>query len=130
MAAVLDEDDYDIIEDKLNEGVDLGLLTDIVSYLIEEWSARPTKPSSASSGSRKSTGKRSTAKRPAKAKTRSTWPIDRFCNYIMWWALQRVKDADDFRRKINAPAARPGTVDGAVGCRSSTTSLRSLPRSV
>lgn len=69
LSAVLDDDDIDLVESKLAEGVDIGLLTDIVSYLIEEWSARPTQPSSASSASRRTTGKRSTAKRPATAST-------------------------------------------------------------
>lgn len=62
MEAVLDEDDYDYIEELLHEGVDLDLITDIISALIGEWSARPTGSSSGSTSSRKRTGKPSTAK--------------------------------------------------------------------
>ncbi len=33
-----------------------------------------------------------------------TLPIDRFCNLIHWWALQHVKDPEDFERRLNKPA--------------------------
>lgn len=72
LETVLDDGDFDVIREKLREGVDLGLITDIIGYLMEEWSARPTKSSSASSKSRASTGKSSTVKRPAKRKTPSS----------------------------------------------------------
>lgn len=61
--AILDDDGYKVVEDKLQEGVEISLLTDIVEYLVGEWSGRPTTRSSASSASRKTTGKPSTAKR-------------------------------------------------------------------
>jgi len=44
-------------------------LSELIQFLIGEWTARPTKSSSASSASRGTTGKRSTTKLPAKAKT-------------------------------------------------------------
>lgn len=65
--AVLDEEGVDIVREKLQEGVELALITDIINYLIEEWTARPTKSSTASTASRKSTGSRSTAKPRKKA---------------------------------------------------------------
>lgn len=34
-----------------------------------------------------------------------TLPLDRFCNAVEWWSIQRVKDYDDFMRKLNAPPA-------------------------
>lgn len=72
LGAILDDEGFDLIEEKLNDGVELALITDVITYLIEEWSARPTQQSSESTASRRSTGKRSTAKRPAAAKTPSS----------------------------------------------------------
>lgn len=63
LAAVLDQEHYDIIEAQLHEGLDVQVTIEIVEYLISEWSARPTKPRSASSPSRRTTGQRSTGKR-------------------------------------------------------------------
>jgi hypothetical protein len=63
LAATLDQRDYDLIEAQLHDGLDIQVIAEIVEYLIEEWGARPTKPRSASSSSRKTTGARSTAKR-------------------------------------------------------------------
>jgi hypothetical protein len=37
-----------------------------------------------------------------------TLPIDRFCNAISWWALQRVKDSEKFLFDLNKPF--PGQV--------------------
>ena len=71
LESILDEDGVVAIREKLTDGVELSLITDIISYLIEEWSARPTKPSSASSGSRKVTGNTSTAKRVSRARVPS-----------------------------------------------------------
>lgn len=62
VAAVLDQRDYDIIEKKLHDGLDVAVVIEIVQYLTSEWSARPTQPSRASSGSRRNTGKPSTGK--------------------------------------------------------------------
>jgi hypothetical protein len=72
LEAVLDEDDFFIIETKLAEGVELEMLVDVVTYLIETWSTRPTSRSKGSSPSRKTTGPRSTAKPRPRAKTAST----------------------------------------------------------
>lgn len=69
IAAVLDDRDYRIIEQKLHEGLDVAVVIEIVQYLTSEWSARPTLPSRASSGSRRSTGTRSTAKLQAAGST-------------------------------------------------------------
>lgn len=69
LAQVLGDDDFKILEQALEEGLDILLINEILSYLIEEWSARPTSPSSASSTSRNGTGRRSTAKRAARAST-------------------------------------------------------------
>lgn len=62
LAAVLDQADYDVIEAQLREGLDVGVITEIIEYLIEEWGARPTQRPSASSRSRNGTGRRSTVK--------------------------------------------------------------------
>lgn len=63
LRAVLDDASYKLVEDKLQEGVEISVLTDIIEYLVAEWSGRPTTRSSASSPSRKTTGTSSTAKR-------------------------------------------------------------------
>lgn len=41
-------------------------------------------------------------------------PLDRFCNAIQWWCLQRVKDPERFLRDLEAPlsgSARTVTQD-------------------
>lgn len=48
-----------------DDDFDFDTVNDIVEGLIEEWSGRPTKPSSASQRPRKTAGARSTAKRPS-----------------------------------------------------------------
>ena len=48
---------------------DFYMVEEIVEGLIEEWSDRPTQPSSASSSSRPTGGTRSTAKPRSRAKT-------------------------------------------------------------
>ena len=68
MAAILDEADYAVLEGKLHDGIDLDVVTDIIRYVVEEWSARPTKPSSGSTKSRTATGSTSTVKRPSRVR--------------------------------------------------------------
>ena len=68
LSAILNDDDYAVIEEALQEGVEITVLTDIIGYLVGEWSDRPTSRSSASSASRKTTGKTSTVKRATAAK--------------------------------------------------------------
>jgi hypothetical protein len=63
---VLDDADWSKVEIKLRDGMDVELLSQIANYLIGEWSGRPTKLSSVSSGTANGTGRRSTAKQPAK----------------------------------------------------------------
>lgn len=62
LAAVLDQRNYDIIEQQLHDGLDVEVVTELIEYLIEEWTARPTKARSGSQSSPRSTGRRSTAK--------------------------------------------------------------------
>lgn len=71
LASILDEDDYRVIEKALQDGIDLLLVTEVVQYIIGEWSGRPTSASTGSSTSRRSTGARSTAKRRAAVSTTS-----------------------------------------------------------
>lgn len=66
---ILDEDDYNALRDHIKSGGDINVLAEIMEWLVEQWSTRPTKPSSASSRSRTSTGRASTRKQPAKAST-------------------------------------------------------------
>lgn len=68
---VLDDDDWEIVHDKLRDGMDVELLAEISNYLIGEWSGRPTQPSPGSSPTPNGTGRRSTVKQPAKARTTS-----------------------------------------------------------
>lgn len=62
LAQVIDDDAVAVLKDRLGDGMEITVVTDIISYLVEEWSAHPTQPSSGASASRKSTGKGSTAK--------------------------------------------------------------------
>jgi hypothetical protein len=68
---VLDDRDWRIMEAKLRDGMDVDLMVEIASYLIGEWSGRPTKLSSGSSPTRNGTGPRSTVKRQAGGRTTS-----------------------------------------------------------
>lgn len=71
LSCILPDDDYKIIEDQLYEGLDVEVLIDMIRYLTEEWSARPTPSSNGSSPSRPSTGRQSTGKRPRAVRTTS-----------------------------------------------------------
>lgn len=71
LAHLLGDEDYAYLEEKLEEGMDVLLLTEMIQWMIEEWSGNDTKSSSASSASRKSTGRTSTAKPPTKVARRS-----------------------------------------------------------
>jgi hypothetical protein len=62
LAQILDEDSYKILVEELQAGLDVMVAMDIITWLIGEWSARPTPSSNGSSGSPASTGRRSTAK--------------------------------------------------------------------
>lgn len=68
---ILDDADWAIIHEKLRDGMDVDLLAAVSTYLIGEWSGRPTVPSSVSSRTRNGTGRQSTAKRPAAERTTS-----------------------------------------------------------
>jgi len=68
---VLRDDDYTIIERQLRDGLDVDVIVEMIQYLTEEWGARPTKRSSASSGSPSRNGPKSTVKRRAAASTTS-----------------------------------------------------------
>src|SRR5262245_36108227 len=60
LTAVLPDTDYDVIEDQLREGLDVAVIVELVQYLTEEWSARPTSKPSDSSPSPTTTGLPST----------------------------------------------------------------------
>ena len=64
---ILGDDDWKKVEEKLRDGMDVELLAEISTYLIGEWSGRPTRLSSVSSPTRNGTGQPSTAKPRAKA---------------------------------------------------------------
>ena len=71
--AMFGEEDYAWIQSQLlQDEMDVEMLLEIIEYLGEEWATRPTSSASASSPSRASTGKRSTAKPRSKASTSST----------------------------------------------------------
>ncbi len=71
-AVVLDEPDFDIIKGQLQDGLDLEVITEIFTWLMEEWGLRPTPRSSGLSPSRRTNGQRSTAKRRAAVSTTSS----------------------------------------------------------
>lgn len=60
LSTVLDDGDYDIIEDQLREGLDVAVIIELVQFLTEEWSGRPTQQPSDSSSSQRNTGPSST----------------------------------------------------------------------
>lgn len=69
---ILSEDDYAWVVERLQSGeMPMEILLEVVEFLGEEWSSRPTSSASVSSPSRTSTGKPSTAKPRSKARTRS-----------------------------------------------------------
>lgn len=68
---ILSDKDWRTVEGHLRDGLDVDILSKIVSDLIGEWSGRPTTPSSASSRTRTVTGRQSTAKQRSPAKTSS-----------------------------------------------------------
>jgi hypothetical protein len=72
LSAVLDQRDYDIIEQQLHTGLDVEVVVEMVQYLVSEWAARPTTPPPGSSPSRRTTGSQSTAKQRNAASTTST----------------------------------------------------------
>lgn len=65
----LNDKDWNIVHTHLRDGLDVNVLSEIATYLIGEWSGRPTKQSSGSGSTRKRTGRSSTVKQPAKAST-------------------------------------------------------------
>lgn len=71
---ILDDKDWARVEDHLRDGLDINVLSEIVNYLIGEWSGRPTTPSSGSSSTRTAIGRRSTAKPRSTVKTSSRSP--------------------------------------------------------
>lgn len=71
---VFEEDTFKELKARLmdrRDPVKLETLLEILEWIIEEYTARPTKPSSDSTPSQRSTGARSTASLPPKASTRS-----------------------------------------------------------
>lgn len=62
LASLLDQSDVALLEGMLEDGMDFEVVPNIMNYLLEEWTTRPTERSSAASSSRKTTGSKSTAK--------------------------------------------------------------------
>lgn len=62
LTLLIGDESVSAFEDMLADGMDFSVFDEIVADLLEEWTNRPTEPSSAASASRKNTGKRSTAK--------------------------------------------------------------------
>jgi len=62
---VLDDRDWRKVENRLREGMDVDVLSEISNFLIGEWSGRPIKPSSVSSPTPNGTGRKSTVRRSA-----------------------------------------------------------------
>jgi hypothetical protein len=72
---LLDEESREVFNRRLldrDDSLDFDIVSEIIEALFEEWSARPTQPSSASTSSRKSAGSRSTAKPRSRATTSQT----------------------------------------------------------
>jgi len=72
--AVLPPQEYQVLVRRLrdpNDEVDIKMLGDIVSWLVEQWQDFPTQPPVGSSRSSKSISPRSTGRSPGKGSTRS-----------------------------------------------------------
>jgi hypothetical protein len=74
LSSVLSDAHYKIIEDQLHDGLDVAVVIEVVQYLTQEWSARPTKKPPSSSGSRRNGGRSSTAKQLSAVSTTSPSP--------------------------------------------------------
>ena len=57
---ILDDEQYELIEEELEEGLDATLLMETVNDLMRVWTTRPTGQSNGSSTSPKRTGSKST----------------------------------------------------------------------
>lgn len=62
------------LQDRNDKQVTIGVISQVLEYLFEEITARPTPPSSSSSSPRRTAGARSTAASPGGASTRSRSP--------------------------------------------------------
>lgn len=69
LRSVLDDEHWEIIDEELDEGIDLIVLSDMLREMLEVWTARPTTSSNGSSSSRTRTGGRSTVARRTAAST-------------------------------------------------------------
>jgi hypothetical protein len=72
---ILSPADYQTLVRRLRDPkdeVDIEMISDIISWLVEQWQDFPTQPPSASSRSEKPTGPRSTGRSPGKGSTRSS----------------------------------------------------------
>jgi hypothetical protein len=68
LKALMDPEDYDWLTGLLKSGdMSMELLMEVIEYLVEEWTTVPTTPAPVSSSRPRSSGTRSTAKRPSKA---------------------------------------------------------------
>jgi len=66
---LLDEDSHTHLAQRLmdrNDDFGIAKVNEILTYLVEQWSGRPTRQSSGSSGSQRPTGRKSTQRTPAK----------------------------------------------------------------
>lgn len=67
---LFDEDSRDAVEERImdpDDEFDLEQLSDMWGEAMEQWTARPTQPSSGSTGSRTNTGKKSTGRASVRA---------------------------------------------------------------
>lgn len=66
---LLDDESHTHLAKRLMDRRDefgIAKVNEILQYLVEQWSGRPTRPSPGSSGSQRSTGQKSTRRTPAK----------------------------------------------------------------
>lgn len=68
LRGLMDPEDYEWLVGLLKTGkMSMETLMEIIEYLVEEWTTVPTTPAPVSSSRPRSSGTRSTAKRPSKA---------------------------------------------------------------
>ena len=71
LSDVLEPIDWRWCEARLHQGIDVGVFAEIATWLIGEWSGRPTMPASDSSPTPSDTGRKSTGKQLATAEATS-----------------------------------------------------------
>ena len=108
LSAVLDDDGVDIVREKLQEGG--GAFAgdrhhQLPDRRVDRRALPSRRPPLRHRGQEHWTAIDGQAAQEGGGFDPLSLPVDRFCNYVETWAWARVKDVDEFKRKLNAPPA-------------------------